>query len=117
MTSVFKLLCRLETAVGLQVLLLATGTKAAGRKFTIYFADRKKITTWKYKLVIFWTIIAKHRENSTTNTALETALGKILKYLRETTGGGEVAQPFLHGRLRPMVRCQFFWLRISQNTS
>ena len=62
---------------------------AASRKTKILFSDQQKENIWKYKLVLSWTIIVKYKENSTTKEVLETALGKILKYLRETAGGDE----------------------------
>ena len=39
--------------------------------------------------MLSWTIIAKYKENSTTKAVLETKLGQILKYLRETVDGGK----------------------------
>ena len=40
----------------------ATQTTAASRKTKILFADQQKEKTWKYKVVLSWTIIVKYKE-------------------------------------------------------
>ena len=64
-------------------------TKNASRKPTISFTDQQKENVWKYNLVLSWTIVVKYHENNTTKAVLETALGQIFKYLKETTGRGK----------------------------
>ena len=94
----------------------AIKTTAASRKPTILFADQQKEKTRKYKLVLSWTIVEKYKENSTTKAVLETSLGKVLKYLRETVGGGKVTQPSSHSCPHPKTQGQYYQLKIYQIT-
>ena len=79
----------------------AAKTTAASRKTKISFADKQKDKTWKYKLVISWTILVKYKENSTTKDIIGTALGKSSITSRRQQPGAKVTQPSNHNRLHP----------------
>ena len=58
-------------------------------KTSISFADQQKKHIWKWKLVLSWRTIVQRREKNTPKATPEAALGKILKYFRESRGKGK----------------------------
>ena len=88
-------------------------TTAPSRKTKISFAEEHKEKTWHHKLVISWSILVKYKENSTTKEILETALGKILHYFRETAAEGKsdaaiLPRPSASKKMKPILSAEDF---------
>ena len=88
-------------------------TTAPSRKTKISFADEQKEKTLQHKLVISWSILVKYKENSTTKEILETALGKILHYFRETAAEGKsdaaiLPRPSAPKKAKPILSAEYF---------